>query len=157
MIQSTEDTEREEHVSMLTMLKEVREQIDDHITSLLEEDDDAKIKKYVTSTMRGFINGISTKYQDCFEKNQCAGGPECDSCGADKVDEMRDKMREYKSYLDSQREEDDKKESIRDDLINYINKINDEARKILTDKVNSDDGVLPECQKEQKEVIDECK
>merc|ERR1712110_46099 len=157
IIKSTDDTEREEHVSMLTMLKEVREQIDEHITNLLEEEDDAKIKKYVTSTMRGFINGISTKYQDCFEKNQCAGGPQCDSCGAEKVDEMRDKMREYKSYLDSQREEDDKKESIRDDLINYINKINEEARKILTDKVNSDTGVLADCEREQKEVIDECK
>jgi len=159
IIKSTNDTEREELVGMLVMLKEVREQIDDHITSLLEfeEDEDEKIKKYVTSTMRGFINGISTKYKDCFEKNQCAGGPECDSCGADKVDEMRDKMREYKSYLDSQREEDEKKESIRDDLINYINKINDEARKILTDKVNSDDGTVPECEKEKKEVIDKCK
>merc|ERR1712203_1233037 len=105
IIQSTNETVREEHLNMLTMLKEVREQIDDHISNLLEEEEPEKIKKYVTSTMRGFIIDIGQKYKDCLEEN-CPdnGGPECESCGADKVDEMRDKMRVYKSNLDSQRE-----------------------------------------------------
>jgi len=157
IIQSTNETERGEHLGMLTMLKDVREQIDDHIGNLLEEDEPEKIKKYVTSTMRGFIIDIGIKYKDCFETNQCAGGPECDSCGATKVDEMRDKMRQYKSNLDSQREEEDKKVFIREDLINFINKINGEARGLLKEKVNSDTGVLAKCEQEQLKVIDDCK
>merc|ERR1712051_150520 len=73
-----------------------------------------------------------------------------------KVDEMRDKMRQYKSNLDSQREE-DKKVFIREDLINFINKINGEARALLKEKVNSDTGVLAKCEQEQLKVIDDCK
>merc|ERR1719180_428122 len=67
---------------------------------------------------------------------------------------MRDKMRQYKSNLDSQREEEDKKVFIREDLINNIN---GEARGLLKEKVNSDTGVLAKCEQEQLKVIDDCK
>ena len=70
---------------------------------------------------------------------------------------MRDKMRVYKSNLDSQREEDDKKEFIREDLINFINKINEEARNLLKQKVNSETGELEKCEKEKLKVINDCK
>merc|ERR1719400_1417951 len=44
IIQSTNETERGEHLGMLTMLKDVREQIDDHISNLLEEEEPEKIE-----------------------------------------------------------------------------------------------------------------
>merc|ERR1711963_829601 len=94
IIKSTNETEREGHLSMLTMLKELRE----------------TIEKYVTNTMRGFIIDIGQKYKDCLDENCPTSSPECDSCGAEKVDEMREKMRQYKNNLNSQREEEDKKD-----------------------------------------------
>ena len=80
---------------MLTMLKEQREKIDVHISNLLEEDDPEKIKKYVTSTMRGDILNIKIKYEDCLEANCKGTSPPCESCGADKVD----KILNFKSYI----------------------------------------------------------
>ena len=87
-LQSTNETEREGHLSMLTMLKELRETIDEHISNLLEETEEEKIKKYVTNTMRGFIIDIGQKYKDCLDENCPTSSPECDSCGAEKVETL---------------------------------------------------------------------
>ena len=88
VLQSTNETEREGHLSMLTMLKELRETIDEHISNLLEETEEEKIKKYVTNTMRGFIIDIGQKYKDCLDENCPTSSPECDSCGAEKVETL---------------------------------------------------------------------
>merc|ERR1711963_660248 len=58
-------------------------------------------------------------------------------------------MRQYKNNLNSQREEEDKKDFIREDLINFINKINEESRTLLKKKVNSETGELDECDQEK--------
>merc|ERR1712109_109806 len=108
IIKSTNETEREGHLSMLTMLKELRETIDEHISNLLEETEEEKI-------------------------------------------------RQYKNNLNSQREEEDKKDFIREDLINFINKINEESRTLLKKKVNSETGELDECDQEKMKVIKDCK
>merc|ERR1712054_102408 len=97
------------------------------------------------------------KYKDCLDENCPTSSPECDSCGAEKVDEMREKMRQYKNNLNSQREEEDKKDFIREDLINFINKINEESRTLLKKKVNSETGELDECDQEKMKVIKDCK
>merc|ERR1711936_717408 len=153
IIESTDETVRTESLDMLTMLKEQREKIDVHISNLLEEDDPEKIKKYVTSTMRGDI--LNIKIEDCLEANYKGTSPPCESCGADKVDEMREKMREYSANLDSQREDEDKKEFIREDLITYINRLNGRSSALLREKVNK--GELGECEQEELKVIDDCK
>merc|ERR1712045_500009 len=155
IIESTNETVSTESLDMLTMLKEQREKIDVHISNLLEEEEGVKIKKYVTSTMRGDIINIKIKFEDCLEENCKGTSVPCESCGADKLDEMREKMREYTANLNSQREDEDKKEFIREDLINYINKLNQDSRKLLTKKVT--DGELEKCDKEELKVIEDCK
>merc|ERR1711936_1343211 len=155
IIESTNETVRTESLDMLTMLKEQREKIDVHISNLLEEEEDDKIKKYVRSTMRGDIINIKIKFEDCLEKNCKGTSVPCESCGADKVDEMREKMREYSANLDSQREDEDKKEFIREDLITYINRLNGRSSALLREKVNK--GELGECEQEELKVIDDCK
>merc|ERR1712158_134849 len=105
-------------------------------SNLLEEEEDDKIKKYVRSTMRGDIINIKIKFEDCLEKNCKGTSVPCESCGAEKEDE-------------------DKKEYIREDLINYINKLNQDSRKLLTKKVT--DGELEKCDKEELKVIEDCK
>merc|ERR1712088_736936 len=155
IIESTNETVRTESLDMLTMLKEQREKIDVHISNLLEEEEDDKIKKYVRSTMRGDIINIKIKFEDCLEKNCKGTSVPCESCGADKLDEMRAKMADYTANLNSQREDEDKKEFIREDLINYINKLNQDSRKLLTKKVT--DGELEKCDKEELKVIEDCK
>ena len=154
-MQSTNETVRTESLDMLTMLKEQREKIDVHISNLLEEEEDEKIKKYVTSTMRGDIINIKIKYEDCLEENCKGTSVPCESCGATKVDEMREKMREYTANLNSQKKDEDKKEFIREDLINYINKLNQDSRKLVTKKVT--DGPLEKCEEEELKVIEDCK
>merc|ERR1719189_3086521 len=78
---------------------------------------------------------------------------------------MNDLVSEYQQYQDAtaeddefeDEEEDDKKEFIREDLINFINKINEEARNLLKQKVNSETGELEKCEKEKLKVINDCK
>merc|ERR1712088_776519 len=62
----------------------------------------------------GFIIDIGQKYKDCLDENCPTSSPECDSCGAEKVDEMREKMRQYKNNLNSQREDQEKMKVIKD-------------------------------------------
>merc|ERR1712210_220713 len=99
--------------------------------------------------MRGDIINIKIKYEDCLEENRKGTSVPCESCGATKVDEMREKMREYTANLNS------KKEYIREDLINYINKLNQDSRKLVTKKVT--DGPLEKCEEEELKVIEDCK
>merc|ERR1712113_249881 len=46
---------------------------------------------------------------------------------------------------------------IREDLINFINKINEESRTLLKKKVNSETVELDECDQEKMKVIKDCK
>ena len=50
-------------------------------------------------------------------QQNCPG--ECDSCGAEKIDEVADKLRDYKASLEDL-EEDEAKETIRGDLMAYL-------------------------------------
>lgn len=148
IIKATEEEERTKFFEMLTTLKGFREKIDEAISKLLEVgDDEAKLKKEVSRNLRVLIIEVTTKLDEC---NAACGGGDCKSCAGPVLTDAIDKMLEYTEFVESDREDDEKKDFIRGDLITYINKINEDSRNILVLKVES--GELEQCDKDKLEV-----
>ena len=152
--QATEEDERTAAFEQLKTLKAFREKIDEVITKLLDVgDDDEKLKKAVSRNLRVLIIEVSTKLDEC--NAQCGGTGDCKSCAGPVLTDAIDKMTEYAEFLASEREEEEKKDYIRGDLITHINKINDDSRNILILKVES--GELEQCDKDKLEVFNRIK
>ena len=65
--------------------------------------------------VRGIHNDVKRLLDAC-QKN-CPG--ECDSCGAEKIDEVTDKLKDYRDSL-ADLEEEEAKDSIRTDLMAFM-------------------------------------
>ena len=94
---------------------------------------------------------VTTALEECNKSCGNEGG-ECESCAGPILVEALDKMEEYTIQMESEREDEEKTEFIRTDLINHINKINEDSRGILTAKVQSETGVLEECEADKLKV-----
>ena len=65
--------------------------------------------------VRSIRNDVKRALDEC--KKNCPG--ECDSCGAEKIMEVSDKLKDYKLQLEDL-EEEDAKEAIRTDLMTFL-------------------------------------
>lgn len=152
IIQATDEAERTKAFDKLTTLKKFREKVDEYITALIDEGEDAKkLKKYVSRNLRVLIIEVTTALEECNKSCGNEGG-ECESCAGPILVEALDKMEEYTIQMESEREDEEKTDFIRTDLINHINKINEDSRGILTAKVQSETGVLEECEADKLKV-----
>lgn len=154
IIQATEDEKRTKFFDMLTTLKGFRETTDEVISKLLElGDDKAKLKKEVSRNLRVLIIEVTSKLDEC--NAACGGSGDCKSCAGPVLTDAIDKMTEYTEFFNSEREDDEKKDYVRGDLITHINKINDDSRNILVLKVET--GELDQCDKDKLEVYNKIK
>ena len=79
------------------------------------------------------------------------------SCGARKIDDLQNKLLEYKSIIEDL-EDAEALETIRSDLMTYLQQANSEMTSLLEEKVNSENGTfLPECSMEELDVINKIK
>jgi hypothetical protein len=81
---------------------------------------------------------------------------DCESCGAEKIDELKQKLQDYKNTVEDL-EEEEAKEVVRSDLMQYLTSANEEMTKLLTDKANSENGTLEACEMEKLEVLESIK
>jgi len=154
IIQATEEEKRAKSYDMLTTLKGFREKIDEVIGKLLDlGDDEAKLKKEVSRNLRVLIIEVSTKLDEC--NAECGGTGDCKSCAGPVLNDAIDKMAEYTEFIESEREDEEKKDFVRGDLITHINRINDDSRNILVLKVET--GELDQCDKDKLEVYNKIK
>lgn len=65
--------------------------------------------------VRSLYNDVKRLYDQC--QQNCPG--ECKSCGAEKIDEISEKMKEFLEHVEIL-EEDEAKETIRTDLMAYL-------------------------------------
>jgi len=153
IVQATEEEERTKFFDMLTSLKQYREKIDEMISKLLElGDDEAKLKKFVARNLRVLIIEVTSALDLC---NQECGNEDCSSCAGPILIEAIEKMEEYTDFMGTEREDEEKKDFVRGDLISHINKINTDSRGILVQKVET--GELDQCDKDKLEVYDKIK
>lgn len=166
IISTTDEEERKKALDMLTVLKEFREDIEESISKLLElgdekEDEEQetarqeKLKKQVSRDLRVQVINVKSKLDECNE--QCGGDSGCSSCAGPVLEDAIDKMDQYLESLNSDREEDEKKDFIRGDLITHINKINEDSRNIVILKVESETGELDQCDKDKQEIYQSIK
>ncbi len=116
------------------------------------EDGKRKIEKLVDRDVTKIRNDVDRQLNQCREK--CPS--DCESCGSEKIEELKLKLQEYKAILEDL-EEDDAKDSIRNDLMQFLTASNEEMTTLLTEKAESEDGTLPQCQSEQLEVLESIK
>lgn len=153
IVEATEEEERTKFYDMLTSLKQYREKIDEMISKLLELGEDAaKLKKFVSRNLRVLIIEVTAYLDLC---NQGCGNKDCASCAGPVLTDAIDKMEEYTEFINSDREDEEKKDFVRGDLISHINKINTDSRAILVQKVET--GELEQCDKDKLEVYNRIK
>ena len=73
------------------------------------------VQRLLRRDVRGIRNDVKRLLDAC--QQNCPG--ECDSCGAEKIDEVMDKLNDYKANLEDLGQ-DEAKESIRADLMTYL-------------------------------------
>ena len=161
IISTTEEEERKKALDMLTVLKGLREDIEESISNLLElgdekEDEEQetarqeKLQKQVSRDLRVQVINVKSRLDECIK--QCGGDSGCTSCAGPVLEDAIDKMDQYLESLNSTSEEDEKKDFIRGDLITHINKINEDSRNIVILKVESETGQLDQCDKDKQEI-----
>merc|ERR1711935_652877 len=138
----------------LTTYKELREQIEEIIVKLLtEKGGPEKLKKTLDRSLRRLLLELQSLLKKCLA--QCGSSGCGDSCGAKVLDETIAKMKDYKSFIeDDQRDEEEKKEFVRGELIKQINDNNNDARDILIKTANSVDGESEPRDKEKFDIYD---
>jgi hypothetical protein len=168
IVGSVEDSERQKGFVSLNGFKGIRNQIDEVIKSLLEEtkddceDDDEcqkKLKKIVQKNLRGVSSETKLLLEDCTYANGCIPGTDCEGCAVEVLQDTISRLDGYSTYFqaaqDSPEAAEQAKESIRDDMMSFINQITSDSTKILRQKVN--DGELEECEEQKLEVYEKLK
>jgi len=131
-------------------LKDIREQLDEITSKLLKEEDPEKLQRVITRNTRRVLSEVQSQLSICLSK--CGGTEDCDSCGALILSNSIDKMEEYQQYLaDQNRDEEEKRDFVRGDLIKLINEYNEESRNILTTKAT--EGELETCDEQKYKVF----
>merc|ERR1711970_213934 len=147
LVTTTEEEKREKLFKKLQGFKNLRNTVDEMITKLMSETEDDKLKKLVKRS----LGRVNSEVQDIL--SDCRAGcdaPGCESCGAEVLYEAIDKMKYYKTVINNTDDEEATKETIRSDVIKYINEINNDARDILRKKATGDE--IDDCEKEKSEV-----
>merc|ERR1712172_396108 len=142
----------------LTNLKDISLQMNDVIAKLVEEDPESeegkrKVQKLVDRDVKKLRNDVERQVSQC--KQDCPS--ECDSCGSAKIEDLKLKLQEHKSIIEDL-EDEEAKENIRNDLMQYLTKANTEMTDLLRQKAESEDGAtLEDCGREELEVLDAVK
>jgi len=141
----------------LQYLKDISAQLNEVISKMVDadpesEDGQRKISKLVDRDVTKIKNDVQRQLDQCREK--CPS--ECDSCGSEKIEELKLKLQEYKSIIEDL-EEEDAKENVRGDLMTYLANANKEMTELLTQKAESEEGELPICEAEKLKVLEAIK
>ena len=102
----------------LQNLKGISTELHEVLSKLAELDpeiDSEDIERIVRRDVRAILNDVRRLYDQC--QQQCPGA--CDSCGAKKIDEVAEKLKEYKAQLEDL-EETDAMENIRTETMTYL-------------------------------------
>jgi len=151
---TVDEAEREKIETKLNDLKAIREEIEEVITKLskTKPDDEDKLRKTVSRSLSNTLSTVQNLLKDC--KSSC--GPEgCDSCGAEVLYEMLDKMDYYEQiYNNTEAEPADLNDEVRRDLMKFISSNSEESTNILKKKI---EGELDDCDQEKADVFNKTK
>merc|ERR1712179_191311 len=102
---------------------------------------------------------VKRQLKACKESCPIGAGP-CDSCGADLIDEIVNKLKDWEAIVSEGEEGDEgKRDDVRDEPLTYLNTLDSMMTKLLNNKIsNSTEGEEErKCEKEKLEVISNSK
>jgi hypothetical protein len=167
IVGSVEDSERQKGFVSLNGFKGIRNQIDDVIKSLLDEttddcDDDEcqkKLKKIVQRNLRPVSSETKQLLEDCTYANGCIPVTDCEGCAVEVLQDTISRLDGYSTYFQAAEGNpeaaEQAKESIREDMMSFINQITSDSTNILRRKVS--DGELEECEEQKLEIYEKLK
>lgn len=141
----------------LKNIKDITAQLNDVISEMVEANPDSdngkrKIAKLVERDVSKIRNDVERQLNQCIEK--CPS--DCKSCGSEKIEELKLKLADFKAVIEDL-DDDDSKDAVRNELMQYLTEANKEMTDLLTEKANSENGTLPTCESEQLKVLDSIK
>lgn len=138
--------------SKLKSLKDIREQLEEVVTKLSKTQDENKLRKLTSRSLGPVSSEINRLLKEC--KAGC-GEVGCNSCGAEVLTDMIEKLKYYKDvYNRTEEEPADLNEEVRRDLMKYIESTNDESTEILLEKI---EGNLTPCDQQKLDVYNKTK
>jgi len=120
------------------------------MSELDPENDKEAIERLIRRDIRSIRNDVKRALDKC--QQNCPG--ECKSCGAQKIKDVSDKLKDYALQLEDLDEE-EAKETIRTDLMTFLTQTNTDMTDLL--KMKAQDGELDDCGNEELEVINKIK
>uniref|UniRef100_A0A0K2TTR8 Uncharacterized protein n=1 Tax=Lepeophtheirus salmonis TaxID=72036 RepID=A0A0K2TTR8_LEPSM len=152
ILTEVEEEKRQDLSKELYDLKKVSTDLHAVISKAADiEDDPEAIKKLIKRDVRSVRNDAEVFLKKCTEKCPTA----CDSCGSEKITELKDKLEEFKNNLEETEDEIEARESVRTELMNYLSGVSSEMTDLLTKKAK--EGSLEDCDAEKLEVINKIK
>jgi len=150
-----DEDKRKKATDELKSLKEISTQLNEIISKMLAIDSSSsdapqKKERIVERDVPRTKSDVDRQLQQC--RKACPS--DCESCGAKKIEELQQKLTEYKGNVE-ELEEDEAKESVRNDLMQYLAGANSEMTDLLTDKANN--GNLTKCDAEKLDVLEKIK
>jgi len=154
ILSAIDEEKRKTSSDELTNLKEISTQMNDVINRILQEDgNEEKIEKIVKREVASLRNNVERQLNDC--KKRCPN--ECESCGSEKIKEIKDKLEQFKLIIEDQ-EEGEAKETVRNELMGMLKKANTDMTELLKKKADLDVGAeLDICDKEKLDVLESVK
>jgi len=164
ILQEDDEDKRKELEDGLFDLKEVSNCLNDvmlEVSGTMKPDkstDTNKLNRILERQLNQCQSIVTRQLKQC--KENCPTGGDCDSCGADLIDEIVRKLKDWEDIIKSREEGDDgPKEDIRDEALTYLNTLDTTMTKLLNNKIsNTTDGEKErQCEKEKLEVISNSK
>jgi len=155
LITAIEEDMRQEYFQKLDFYKQLRSAVNDVITKLVTEDDEAILRKIVERNVNRINNQLKSKLRECTAKCGNGGDGGCTSCAADIIYDAIAKMEDFKAFFENSDNDDDKKDFVRNDMMRFINVNDEEARDVLIEQAKA--GTIDQCGEDKLEVFDKIK
>lgn len=157
ILSELDEEKREELSEKLQDHKQLSNQMHEVLSTKLlalrsREGSEDAIERIFKRDVKNIRNDAERMLKNC--QKSCPS--QCDSCGAEKILELESKLEDYKLTLEADAEE-DAKDQIRGDLMNYLTSTSQEMTELLKEKAEAEEGVLEECAQQKLDVITKIK
>lgn len=164
ILQEDDEEKRKELEDGLFDLKEVSNCLNDvmlEVSATMKdgETDSNKLKRVIERNLNQCTSMVKRQLKQCKENCPTGAGP-CDSCGADLIDEIVNKLKDWELIMSEGDEADEgKRDDVRDEALTFLNTLDSMMTKLLNNKIsNTTEGEEErKCEKEKLEVISNSK
>merc|ERR1712066_1203242 len=142
ILQEDDEEKRKELEDGLFDLKEVSNCLNDvmlEVSATMKdgETDSNKLKRVIERNLNQCTSMVKRQLKQCKENCPTGAGP-CDSCGADLIDEIVNKLKDWELIMSEGDEADEgKRDDVRDEALTFLNTLDSMMTKLLNNKISN--------------------